>query len=67
MIDKSAIQAPPPAPSMVACGDELQPKTAWPKGWKPKRPPRCNRPAGHAGPHQEIRRSDFALRAEWER
>jgi hypothetical protein len=27
--------------------------------------PRCNRPAGHEGPHQELDAKTFAPRAEW--
>jgi hypothetical protein len=56
--------APPPDPAGQRCLDELQPR---PKGWTLRRYPRCNRPVGHDGPHQEIRRADFKVRAEWER
>jgi len=31
----------------------------------PLPPPRCNRTAGHAGPHRVIDVRDFSVRAEW--
>lgn len=58
----SSTTGPPPEVPVNACGDEM---AVAPKGWKLRRRPRCNRPAGHTGPHQEIRARDFWLKAQW--
>lgn len=52
-----------PVPDVLPCGVEHFPP---PKGWPLKRkPPRCGRPKGHDGEHQQIRRSDFYVEARW--
>jgi hypothetical protein len=54
---------PPRSLKALQCG-EIAPKQ--PPRWHLRRLPVCNRPHWHTGPHQEIRRQDFAVLHEWE-
>lgn len=64
----------PPTPVVDEAGRKLEqcgtigPRSSWtdPQDRKEKvRPPKCNRTAGHDGPHQRINRNSFGIEAAW--
>jgi hypothetical protein len=54
---------PPRSARTERCGEISR---TIPNSWPLQRQPVCNRPHWHTGPHQEIRRHDFAVLHEWE-